>query len=104
MRPRRRARARGARRDARARARVRATADRVRALRGRDRRVRVRPTDAWIEVRGSGNDVFFRDPSEVETNAFVAVSSPSSSAYESVEDLGRRRTRRRGCWSGTSAS
>jgi len=46
-----------------------------------------RPT-AWIEVRGSGNDVFFRDPSEVETNAFVAVSSPSSSAYESVEDLG----------------
>ena len=43
---------------------------------------------AWVEVRGSGNDVFFRDPSEVETNAFVAVSSPSSSAYESVEDLG----------------
>ena len=43
---------------------------------------------AWVEVRGSGNDVFFRDASEVETNAFVAVSSPSSSAYESVEDLG----------------
>ena len=32
--------------------------------------------------------MFFRDASEVETNAFVAVSSPSSSAYESVEDLG----------------
>ena len=41
---------------------------------------------AWVEVRGSGNDVFFRDASEVETNAFVAVSSPSSSAYESVEE------------------
>lgn len=46
-----------------------------------------RPSE-WIEVKGSGNDVFFRDPSEVESNAFVSVSSPSSSAYASVRDLG----------------
>jgi hypothetical protein len=46
-----------------------------------------RPSD-WIEVKGSGNDVFFRDPGEVETNAFVSVSSPSSSTYASVRDLG----------------
>lgn len=46
-----------------------------------------RPSD-WVEVRGSGNDVFFRDPAEVETNAFVEVSSPTSSGYASVRDLG----------------
>lgn len=46
-----------------------------------------RPSD-WVEVRGSGNDVFFRDPAEVETNAFVEVSSPTSSGYVSVRDLG----------------
>jgi len=46
-----------------------------------------RPSE-WIEVKGSGNDVFFRDPAEVETNCFVSVSSPSSSTYASVEDLG----------------
>ena len=46
-----------------------------------------RPSD-WIEVKGSGNDVFFRDPREVETNAFVEVSSPTSSGYGSVRDLG----------------
>ena len=44
--------------------------------------------EEWIEVKGSGNDVFFRDPGEVETNCFVSVSSPSSSTYASVEDLG----------------
>ena len=32
--------------------------------------------------------MFFRDPGEVETNCFVSVSSPSSSTYASVEDLG----------------
>ena len=88
MRPRRRARARGARRDARARgAFARPPTGYARCADAIDGYGFDRPT-AWIEVRGSGNDVFFRDPSEVETNAFVAVSSPSSSAYESVEDLG----------------
>lgn len=48
----------------------------------------IRPSD-WIEVKGSGNDVFFRDPTEVETNCFVGVSSPSSSSYETVRDLGK---------------
>ena len=46
-----------------------------------------RPSD-WIEVKGSGNDVFYRDPSEVEANCFVGISSPSSSSYKSVRDLG----------------
>ena len=36
----------------------------------------------------SGNDIFFRNPFNVDENLFVDVSSPSSSKYESVEDLG----------------
>lgn len=36
----------------------------------------------------SGNDVFYRNPFNVEENLFVNVSSPSSSKYASVGDLG----------------
>lgn len=46
-----------------------------------------RPED-WIEVKGSGNDVFFRNPSSVEENVFVAISSPSSTKFASPRDLG----------------
>ena len=44
--------------------------------------------DDWIPVTTSGNDVFYRSPLDVDTNLFVDVSSPSSSKYESVADLG----------------
>lgn len=46
-----------------------------------------RPDD-WIEVKGSGNDIFFRNPAAAEENMFVAISSPSSTKYASVSDLG----------------
>ena len=46
-----------------------------------------RPED-WIEVKGSGNDVFFRNPSSVEENMFVSISSPSSTKFASPRDLG----------------
>jgi hypothetical protein len=36
----------------------------------------------------SGNDAFFRHPRDVDENLFVNISSPSSSKYESVADLG----------------
>lgn len=36
----------------------------------------------------SGNDVFYRNPFNVEENLFVNVSSPSSSKFQSVSDLG----------------
>ncbi|KAE9615925.1 hypothetical protein Lal_00017352 [Lupinus albus] len=42
----------------------------------------------WIQVRGSGADIFFRDPYVLDENLSVEVSSPSSSQYKSVEDLG----------------
>jgi len=42
----------------------------------------------WLPVTTSGNDVFFRNPFAAEENLFVDVSSPSSSKYDSVEDLG----------------
>ncbi|KAL6964622.1 PsbP domain-containing protein 1, chloroplastic [Sarracenia purpurea var. burkii] len=42
----------------------------------------------WIQVRGSGADVFFRDPFVLDENLSVEFSSPSSSSYKSVEDLG----------------
>ena len=46
-----------------------------------------RPED-WIEVKGSGNDVFFRNPSSVEENMFVSISSPSSTKFVNPRDLG----------------
>ncbi|CAA0834645.1 PsbP domain-containing protein 1- chloroplastic [Striga hermonthica] len=42
----------------------------------------------WIQVRGAGADVFFRDPFVLDENVSVDISSPSSSNYSSVEDLG----------------
>lgn len=42
----------------------------------------------WIQVRGSGADIFFRDPFVLDENLSVEMSSPSSSNYRSVEDLG----------------
>ncbi|XAR73093.1 hypothetical protein NMG60_11006935 [Bertholletia excelsa] len=42
----------------------------------------------WIQVRGAGADVFFRDPFVLDENLSVELSSPSSSRYKSVEDLG----------------
>ena len=46
-----------------------------------------RPED-WIEVKGSGNDIFFRNSSNVDENMFVSISSPSSTKYKTVADLG----------------
>lgn len=42
----------------------------------------------WIQVRGAGADIFFRDPYVLDENLSVEFSSPSSSNYKSVEDLG----------------
>ncbi|CAL5378522.1 unnamed protein product [Camellia sinensis] len=42
----------------------------------------------WIQVRGAGADIFFRDPFVLDENLSVELSSPSSSSYKSVEDLG----------------
>ena len=46
-----------------------------------------RPDD-WIEVKGSGNDVFFRNPASAEENLFVGISSPSSTKFDSPRYLG----------------
>ncbi|CAN8324602.1 unnamed protein product [Cochlearia groenlandica] len=42
----------------------------------------------WIQVRGAGADIFFRDPVVLDENMSVEFSSPSSSKYQSLEDLG----------------
>ncbi|KNA14211.1 hypothetical protein SOVF_108980 [Spinacia oleracea] len=42
----------------------------------------------WIQVKGAGADIFFRDPFVLDENMSVNISSPSSSRYKSVEDLG----------------
>ncbi|XP_030461473.2 psbP domain-containing protein 1, chloroplastic isoform X3 [Syzygium oleosum] len=42
----------------------------------------------WLQVRGAGADIFFRDPYVLDENLSVEFSSPSSSRYKSVEDLG----------------
>ncbi|XP_057743620.1 psbP domain-containing protein 1, chloroplastic-like isoform X1 [Arachis stenosperma] len=42
----------------------------------------------WIQVRGAGADIFFRDPYILDENVSVEISSPSSSRYKSVQDLG----------------
>lgn len=41
----------------------------------------------WSVVTTSGNDIFYRNPYNVEENLFVNISSPSSSKFDSVEDL-----------------
>ncbi|KAK2419009.1 PsbP domain-containing protein 1, chloroplastic [Trifolium repens] len=42
----------------------------------------------WIQVRGAGADIFFRDPYILDENISVEVSSPSSSNFKTVQDLG----------------
>lgn len=42
----------------------------------------------WIQVKGAGADIFFRDPFVLDENLSVEFSSPSSSKYASLEDLG----------------
>lgn len=42
----------------------------------------------WIQVRGAGADIFFRDPFVLDENLSVDISSPSSSNFKSIEDLG----------------
>jgi len=44
--------------------------------------------ESWNQVTTSGNDVFYRNPTNIEENLFVDVSSPSSSKFSSVRDLG----------------
>jgi hypothetical protein len=44
--------------------------------------------EAWQQVTTSGNDVFFRNPRSAVENLFVDLSSPSSSRFQSVDDLG----------------
>lgn len=39
-------------------------------------------------MQTSGNDVFYRNPYNVEECLFVNITSPSSSTYDSVADLG----------------
>lgn len=41
-----------------------------------------------LPLKTSGNDAFYRHPRDVDENLFVNISSPSSSKYESVADLG----------------
>uniref|UniRef100_A0A0E0HZ37 PsbP C-terminal domain-containing protein n=1 Tax=Oryza nivara TaxID=4536 RepID=A0A0E0HZ37_ORYNI len=43
--------------------------------------------NSWIQVRGAGADLF-RDPFVLDENMSVEISSPSSSKYVTVEDLG----------------
>lgn len=43
---------------------------------------------SWMQVRGAGADVFFRAPTNLDENVIVDVSSPSSSRYHGIEDLG----------------
>lgn len=38
-------------------------------------------------MQSSGNEVFYRNPFNVNENLFVNISSPSSSKYSSVDDL-----------------
>ncbi|BAT00968.1 Os07g0275801, partial [Oryza sativa Japonica Group] len=55
--------------------------------------------NSWIQVRGAGADLF-RDPFVLDENMSVEISSPSSSKYVTVEDLGpppMRRLQRECC-------
>eukprot|EP00897_Mesotaenium_endlicherianum_P001751 jgi/Mesen1/1603/ME000134S00727 len=42
----------------------------------------------WIQVRGAGADVFFRDPSNLDENVSVDISSPTTSKFKDLSDLG----------------
>jgi hypothetical protein len=43
---------------------------------------------SWLPVTVTGNDCFFRNPVNIDENLFVDLSSPSSSFYRTVTDLG----------------
>lgn len=43
---------------------------------------------SWLAVTSSGNDCSLRNPRNIDENLFVGLSSPSSSRYSSVSDLG----------------
>lgn len=44
--------------------------------------------EGWIGVTSSGNDCFLRNPRNIDECVFVDFSSPSSSRYNAVTDLG----------------
>lgn len=44
--------------------------------------------ESWVEVRGSGQDCFFRSSYNLDENVSVEISSPSSSRFTSMRDLG----------------
>ncbi len=44
--------------------------------------------ESWLPVTSSGNDCFLRNPRNIEENCFVDITSPSSSAFYNVADLG----------------
>eukprot|EP00197_Chlamydomonas_leiostraca_P014695 CAMPEP_0202867810 /NCGR_PEP_ID=MMETSP1391-20130828/9638_1 /ASSEMBLY_ACC=CAM_ASM_000867 /TAXON_ID=1034604 /ORGANISM="Chlamydomonas leiostraca, Strain SAG 11-49" /LENGTH=283 /DNA_ID=CAMNT_0049547881 /DNA_START=171 /DNA_END=1024 /DNA_ORIENTATION=+ len=44
--------------------------------------------ERWLAVTSSGNDCFLRNPLNIDENVFVDISSPSSSRFNSVTDLG----------------
>jgi len=44
--------------------------------------------ERWLPVTITGNDCFLRNPSNIDENLFVDISSPSSTQFGSVEDLG----------------
>ncbi|KAL3132353.1 Lumenal PsbP-like protein [Trebouxia sp. C0010 RCD-2024] len=43
---------------------------------------------SWTPVSTSGNDIFYRNPYDVNECLFVNLSSPSSSKYKSVRSIG----------------
>ena len=43
---------------------------------------------SWLTVTTAGAEAFFRSPDNLEENFFVEISSPSSTKYATVEDLG----------------
>lgn len=42
--------------------------------------------ESWTVVTISGNDIFVRNPRNIDENLFVEITSPSSSRYETVAD------------------
>lgn len=44
--------------------------------------------EGWLAVSSSGNDCFLRNPRNIDENCFVDITSPSSSTFSSVADLG----------------
>lgn len=44
-------------------------------------------TDLSVALQSSGNEIFYRNPYNVNENLFVSISSPSSSKYQTIDDL-----------------